>query len=307
MPDHEGLRILTARQHGVVGRRQLADLGFSKQAVAHAVATGRLVRLSPRVLLLGGSPSNLEQRAMAAVLDVPGGAVSLSTAASFWGVAGFAPEPVHVLTDRRPHRGGRTLGRVHITVRLCSTEVTTIGSIPVTSPVRTLRDLSSRVPFGRLAAACDRMASLRVLRYEELAALGTSLPERGGPPGTSSLRRLVEERPVGTVPSESNLERRFERILADAGEAGFERQVDLGDDEGWIGRVDVLDRRARLVVEVQSRLHHSSLTDRRRDAHRIARLEAAGWRVLEIDEDEIWHRPDMVVAKVRAARRRAAA
>ena len=270
MPDHQGLRILTAGQYGAVGRRQLADLGFSRQAVAHAVKAGRLVRLSERVLVLGGSPPSLEQRAMVATLDVAGSAVALYTAASIWGAGGFAAEPVHVLTDRRPHRGGQRLGRVHSTTTFSSGDVTRIGSIPVTTPVRTIRDLAPRVSFGRLEAACDRLLSLRVLRCEELEALGAQLPPRGGAPGTASLRRLIDERPVGSAPAESNLKRRFERILVEGGEQPFERQVDLGDAEGWIGRVDFVDRRARLVVEVQSRLHHSSLSDRRRDATRIA-------------------------------------
>src|SRR3954454_21507605 len=106
MPDHEGLRILTARQHGVVSRRQLADLGFSRQAVAHAVATGTLERLTTRVLQLCGSPPTREQRAAAACFDVPGGALALHTAAGLWRAPGFPIEPFHVLTDRAPHRGG---------------------------------------------------------------------------------------------------------------------------------------------------------------------------------------------------------
>ena len=76
-----------------------------------------------------------------------------------------------------------------------------------------------------------------------------------------------------------------------AGEPPFERQVDLGDDEGWIGRVDFADRRLKVVVEVQSETFHSSLSDRRRDAERFRRLRAAGWIVVEVTEDEIFHRP----------------
>jgi very-short-patch-repair endonuclease len=55
-------------------------------------------------------------------------------------------------------------------------------------------------------------------------------------------------------------------------------------------------------VEVQSALYHSSLTDRRKDADRIRRLRSAGWTVVEVTDDEIWRRPDRVLARVRAAR-----
>ena len=80
-------------------------------------------------------------------------------------------------------------------------------------------------------------------------------------------------------------------ILDRAGDAPFERQVDVGDEDGWIGRVDFADRRLKVVVEIQSDRFHSSLSDRRRDAERLARLRAAGWLVVEITEEEIFHRP----------------
>ena len=48
------------------------------------------------------------------------------------------------------------------------------------------------------------------------------------------MRELIGQRPPGYRPAESNLERRFEKILADAGETPFERQVDLGDDPAHV-------------------------------------------------------------------------
>lgn len=304
MADHAALRILTSRQHGVVGRRQLADLGFTPDAVAHAVGTGRLERLTERVYRLGGTPSTLQQRAMAASLDVPGGAVALHSAAAMWGEPSFTPEPLHVLTGRRPHRGGHHLAIVHSTVRWADEDWTVLRGVPVTTPVRTLRDLAGRVHDQRLSIMCDRMLHRRLLRLEQLHRLAATLPPRGGCRGTRSIRRLALARPEGYRPNESGLERRFETILRDAGDAPFERQVDLGDAEGWIGRVDFVDRTARVVVEVQSDLYHSGLVDRVRDRERLARLRRAGWTVLEVWESEIWHRPDQVLAKVRRARAR---
>jgi very-short-patch-repair endonuclease len=306
MPDHDTLRILTARQHGVVGRRQLADLGFSRQAVAHAISSGRLERMSQRVLRLAGSPATPHQRAMAAALDVPGGAVGLHSATALFRVPGFQLEPVHVLTDRRPNRGAGHLGIVHSTVRWLDTDTTLVDGIPVTTPLRTLCDLAARIRPERLSLTCDRMLAGRLLRLEQLHGLGSVLPERGGAPGTRHLRWIIACRPPGYRPAESNLERRFESILAEADEAPFERQVDLGDADGWIGRVDFVDRERRVVVEVQSDLYHSGLVDRERDRRRITRLRHAGWTVVEVSEHEIWHRPDRVLAKVRAARSREA-
>jgi very-short-patch-repair endonuclease len=57
-----------------------------------------------------------------------------------------------------------------------------------------------------------------------------------------------------------------------------------------------------VVVEVQSAIFHSSLTDQRRDRERFERLRRAGWSVVEISDDEVWNFPDRVVEKVRRAR-----
>jgi very-short-patch-repair endonuclease len=307
MPDHDALRILTARQHGVVGRRQLADLGFNRQAVANAVRRGQLERLSPRVLRLCGSPPSVLEHAMAAVLDLPGSAVALHSAAAMYELLDYSIEPVHVLSGRSPHRGEGHLGRAHSTVRWHPTDVIRMHGIPVTTPLRTLCDLAARIQQDKLGLTCDRMLSDRMIRIDHLQSLALVLPDGDHVPGVKALRRLIESRPPGYRPAESGLERRFEKILDAAGLAPFERQVDIGDDDGWIGRVDFADRANRVIVEVQSDRYHAGAVDRERDRVRIERLRRAGWTVIEVWEREIWRHPDQVVAKVRAARARARA
>ena len=302
MADHDGLHKLAARQYGVVSRRQLAEHGYTPPAVAHAVERGRLEWLSGRVLRIGGSPDTSAQRAMAATLDVQGGAVALHSAAALWRLPGFTLEPVHVLTTRRPHRGTERVGLVHSSVRFAEADVCQLDGIAVTTPLRTLRDLASRIHPARLGDVCDRMLTQRLIRLEALHALAADLPARGGSVGTRAVRRLAITRPVGHRPPDSGLERRFESILREAGEEPFDRQVDVGDELGWIGRVDFVDRELRVIVEVQSDLFHTGPGDRERDAERVRKLRRAGWTVVEVTEHEVWHRRHVVLAKVRAAR-----
>jgi very-short-patch-repair endonuclease len=238
---------------------------------------------------------------MTACLDGQG-AVAASSAAAIWQIPGFFLEPVHVLATRSPHRDRARAGRMHSSVRLREEDVVVIDGIPVTTPVRTLRDLAGRLHRDRLSQTCDRMLSTRVLRLESLHAALGDLPLRGGAPGTAEMRKLILARPDGYRPADSNLELRFERVLADAGEAPFERQVVVGDAEGVIGRVDFLDSGLRVIVEVQSHLFHTGLVDAARDAERIARLRLAGWIVVLVTDEEVWHRKAEVVARVRAAR-----
>jgi very-short-patch-repair endonuclease len=238
---------------------------------------------------------------MVAALDLPG-AVAAMSAASMWRQPGFFLEPMQVLGTRCPNRGGRRGASTHSSVRLRDDEVTTLDGIPVTTPLRTLKDLAGRIHPERLSQVCDRMLSQRLLRLDGLHSLFDELPRRGGAPGTAALRRLILAWPDGYRPVDSNLELRFESILEEAGDVPFARQVEVGDEHGRIGRVDFLDRRLGVIVEVQSAYFHSGLVDAARDAERLARLRRAGWIVVEVTDEELWYRKVEVVARVRAAR-----
>ena len=115
------------------------------------------------------------------------------------------------------------------------------------------------------------------------------------------MRDLAAARDVEYRAPESGLERRFIEILAAAGVEPFERQVQLGDADGPIGRVDFFDHARRLVVETDSDLYHSSLSDRAADAARDDRLRRAGFDVLRIDEGTLGA-PHLVLSLVRSAR-----
>jgi len=49
---------------------------------------------------------------------------------------------------------------------------------------------------------------------------------------------------------------------------------------GWAGSTSLRRRRRRLVIELDSRRHHSSKLDVEADAARDSRLRDAGWRVV---------------------------
>jgi very-short-patch-repair endonuclease len=119
--------------------------------------------------------------------------------------------------------------------------------------------------------------------------------------GLTVLRGLVDERGDEYVPPASNLEHRFESVLREAGLPAMRRQVDSGGDR-WVGRVDFRDATMPLVVEIQSERYHSALTDRADDAARLAALRAAGFMVVAVTEEQVWHRPHEVVRQVGEAR-----
>lgn len=195
-----------------------------------------------------------------------------------------------------------TLGVVRERRLLARHHMTEVAGIPVLTLPVLLYQLAGRLHPDRF----ERVASSVIGRSPGvLRALHALLPELAerGRNGITTMRAFLDANPAGTrLPT--GLERRFEELVAAAGEKPLVRQVDLGGHE-WLGRVDYLDPQLRLVVEIQSRTYHSSALDRRADQRRVDQLRAAGVAdVLLVDEDLIWHQPSEVGAAVRAARRR---
>src|SRR5436190_11777972 len=95
---------LVDRQHGVISRRQLLDLGLSSDAIAHRLAAGRIHRVHRGIYAVGRP--GLSQRGywMAAVLSCgPSALLSHRSAATLWGIW-TAPSGIDVVV---PHSGFR--------------------------------------------------------------------------------------------------------------------------------------------------------------------------------------------------------
>jgi hypothetical protein len=164
-------------------------------------------------------------------------------------------------------------------------------------------DLCASEHPRRAARALDDAWRRRLLSGRSLRALVDETSIQGRP-GLGVLRALLGERGDDYVPPASNLESRFAAIVAQAGLPEMRRQVDSGDGDRWVGRVDFRDAHLPLVVEVQSETFHSALSDRVHDRIRSSALRAAGFEVVEVTEEQVWHRPHEVVRAVREARAR---
>ena len=84
------------------------------------------------------------------------------------------------------------------------------------------------------------------------------------------------------------------------------RQLAAGGEQP-VGRVDFAYRSARLLIELDSRKHHTALSDRENDRRRDNELMAAGWRVIRITWWDLVNEPERVVALLRTALAAAAA
>lgn len=180
---------------------------------------------------------------------------------------------------------------------------TVLDGVPVVRPELLALHLFAQCSEGRAERLVERLWADRLLSGPSLRRFLAQLGARGRN-GTAGLRRYLDARGPGYVPAATGVESRTVQILRDAG-IEVRRQVDVGDDVQWTGRVDLVVVGMRIVIEVQSERHHSALTDLVADAARIAALEAGGWIVVPIEDVLIWTRPAEVVRRVEAAIRTA--
>jgi len=121
-----------------------------------------------------------------------------------------------------------------------------------------------------------------------------------GRSGVAVMRSILDERDTHYVAPASELEQLFVELVGAAGLPPPVRQLDVGDDQGWIGRVDFAYPRIGLLIELDGRRFHSALLDRMTDQRRDERMLAGGWRqVLRLSWFDVVHRPGEGLALLR--------
>ncbi|MEJ7584076.1 MAG: DUF559 domain-containing protein [Acidimicrobiales bacterium] len=153
----------------------------------------------------------------------------------------------------------------------------------------------------RAERAVDSALGTGLCTIGQLEVVFASLARRGRR-GTVAMRALLEARGEGYIAPTSELEALGRAVLREWGLPEPQAEADLGDDD-WIGRVDLLYPDARLVIELDSRRHHSALLDRRSGQRRDNQFMARGWRVLRYSWWDLIERPDEVTAEIRRALR----
>ncbi|MDP1807066.1 MAG: DUF559 domain-containing protein, partial [Acidimicrobiales bacterium] len=237
----------------------------------------------------------------------PSAAASHRSAAALLRIPGFERRGVpEVTTPRtRRHRDPGTI--VHRWRPFPDDHLTVIDDIVTTRAARTLVDLAGVVHAQRTERAVDNCLAVGSVTFCSLHATFLELAGRGRK-GVAVMREILGERDADYVPPASELEAIFRELLRLAGLPDADRQVDVGDSQGWIGRVDFGYPHLRVLIELDGRRFHSALLDRRADSRRDQRLRAAGWReVVRLSWFDVVHQPELVVALLRRLLAEAAA
>jgi very-short-patch-repair endonuclease len=299
---------LAARQHGVVSRRQLRELGVTDSSIAKAVATGRLHSTFRGVFGVGHPPSGQRSRMLAAVLACGDGAVvSHRTAAALLGLLDRAPAVVEVIAPNEAGRGIDGIRRHHVPPPL-GDEAGTCDAVPCTSPSRTLVDLAGTLGEHSLRRAVERAAVLQILDVPGAERAVAMTRRRGGP----VLRTILNDwratasgsdvpEPVPPAPGRRRLRSGLEaRLLTLIGAAGLPNPVcnRRVEAEGKGIEVDLLWPDQRLVVEADGRRFHENPLAFEGDRLRDRVLHLAGYRVVRFTHLQIEKEADEVISTI---------
>jgi hypothetical protein len=184
---------------------------------------------------------------------------------------------------------------IHIVTGLQAPDCAVKNGISVTTVARTIIDLGRILRPDRLEEVLDhalaaRSVSLGVLE-QRLAKTGTQ-----GRRGAGVLGGLIAVRLDGSPRPRQRGERLFLRIVEQYGLPTPEREVEYHLSDGRTVYVDFVFCRV-VGAEIDSYLHHSSLTDWAADRTRNNLLRAQGLTLLNVTEPDMRTDPAGVAAQ----------
>jgi hypothetical protein len=275
---------LAERQDGVFSIRQAIGSGLSPGQIAWRRASGRYGRCRRGVVRVAGVPPSWRQAVRTASLAAGEPAVvSHASAVRLYGlelprsthprwrrdnafIELAAPIPRHVrLHGVRGHRSGTWE----------EGDVVRWAGMAVTSPLRTVIDLSSRLGVDGTGQLFDEMLRCKLVT---VAALRVRIACLRAAPGRSVrvLRTVLATREDTHDPGESTLEARLRRIIR---RKGFPPPVGQHcvRDESFAVRLDFAHPDVKVYLEGDSFGFHRMASDLDRDVRKRNRLLQRGW------------------------------
>ena len=224
---------------------------------------------------VGHRPVGPRSREMAIAL-LARGPVAIHSAAALWAMTRAWHGPVHAIGAKARKGDGYV---IHRTDHLPPEDVTEHWGIPVTTPLRTLLDLSRHLSLDDLDAALAEALVRRLVTLEQLEARATG-----------NLRKLLPT----AAPTKSRLERTLRKLLRDH---GLPRPISNGFVCGY--EVDLHWLEHRRIAELDGYAYHAHRRAFETDRERDIVLQAAGHRVVRVTHAQLARR--MTVAERFAA------
>jgi hypothetical protein len=271
---------------GGVADRAALQRSTSRQSVRRALASGR-IECSRRGVCALPSLEGLDH-----ALARTGGVRSHLTAALHleWPVK-QAPEQPMITVARTRRIARQSVDGITLLGGTVTDDELAAG---VTDPVHTVIDCARTLPFDEALAVADSALRSRAVARAELLAAAEASPRTG----RSRATRVVL---AGDSRAANPFESVLRAIALDVPGLCVIPQLMIGtqDQDGAmtvIGRADLVDHRAGIVIEAESWEFHGSREAFERDVRRYTAMVRAGWYVVRFGWDEVMDDPDFVRA-----------
>lgn len=227
---------------------------------------------------------------------MPGAAACSGTAAALLELDGVRPGPIEIATTRCIKAKGDIA--FHRVSRLPAEQITLVGPVPVTIVERSILDLAGRGRRWEVDASIDSALRKRLTTLDSLQQFLRD-EARSGTAGVQLMRERLGRRDPTERSLRSPLEREVLDFLKRAGFSMPQINVPIRGEDGFFALVDLLYPQPKVVIEVQSYAHHSSMAAFNRDAERLSELTARGYRPIEVTHEQIQSRPAALIRRLR--------
>jgi hypothetical protein len=281
---------LAGRQHGVVGRWQLHELGLTDQMIKTRVAHAGLNGIHRGVYAVGHTAITVESRWMAAVLaHGPNAVLSHRSAGQLWGIyprSRIATE-VTVPGSKKTKRG-----IVAHRGSLMADEVVRVRGIPVTSVPRTMFDLAGMLIEREVERAWNEM---EVREYRDRLSVPDLLERYPGRKGSPLLARLADPKTTPVGITRNDLEEGF-LALIDRFQLPRPRMNVHVTLRGKFYEIDCLWEDRKVAIELDGGGVHGTTKAFHKDRERDRILTAEGYTTARITWDHLTRTPSEVAS-----------
>jgi hypothetical protein len=279
-PPDQAIALLAARQHGIVTRGQLLDLGLGPMAIHYRVHSGRLHPVHRGVYSVGRpARTGLEHAAAAVLACGPTAALSHQSALVLWAIWERWTFPVQVTIrtgDFRPQ--GIT---VHRSRTLAPRDIRRQNGIWTTSPARALLDCAPDLARKTLTRAVNDARLKAGMNHIQLGDVVARNPTH---PGAAPLKPFIENTRDG--PTRSEWEDTFKDFCARYGlPTPIMSTVVCGFE------VDAFFPDHNVIVELDSWEFHKDRSAFEADRERDAETLAHGYHTVRITWERLKTRP----------------
>ena len=267
-PEHwRAITAYAVGQDGLVTASQLRLTGATTSEINDALAQRKLTRVRHGIVAVTGVPTSPTRATRAAALVSPKSVVSHRSAGWLHGLLQLPPPKVE-LTAPVGVKVNLT-GVVGANAVVRPDERREHASIPVTTPARTLVDLSKVLAPDWVERLLHDAVMRRLCSYTDVVESARRNKARSF---AETLHDLVGESP---------LEAKWHRILCAAGlrPPARQHQVVIG---GHVYLLDFAWPEARFAIEVDGYSAHSTRAAFDRDRDKALALRAAGWTVVNV-------------------------